>query len=225
MDHGFPPYIMATISQETCESLPALLKWLHARRLAARLSVVRQPNGSWERRKGLADEYGEMCHRLADAFDNAFIDIEGPDYHFDLRRQLNICELSFKEPTPGVTCGIGSNHIIIRPDGTLVACPMTVSEQGKSSEGDLLETCKECFRYSASERYAPPDKDECLKCKWFPVCAGGCPITNLRMNGHPFSRSPLCQFYMKVIPRFVEFFGKKVIQASTKLGEPHSRSH
>jgi uncharacterized protein len=214
---GIRPYIMATIGQETCHSLPALVKWILGNGLRCRLSVVRQPNCSWvgSRRD---EEYEAMNARLAEAFDRTFTALEDPEVMIDLRSGFDLCELYFDRPGTGVPCGIGHNHLVIKPDGNMVCCPMTVAEKGVSPAGDLLAAASLTFQHAPHERYFVREEDDCLSCKWFGVCSGGCPITNLRMTGHAFTRSPLCSFYKSVIPRYLTFFGRKLLQAEQKAG-------
>jgi uncharacterized protein len=219
VSNGIKPYIMATISQESCRSLPALVRWIFAHGLRCRLSVVRNPNSSWAPIQiGVAGldrraEYEAMNQKLAAAFDEAFAVLEDPDIVIDLRYSLDLCELNFEHPTQGVTCGIGDNHLVIKPDGTLVSCPMTVMEKGVPSSGDLFATAAQTFLHSAADRQFVGPEDDCRHCQWFGVCSGGCPITNLRVKGYAFTRSPLCSFYKAVIPRYLRFYGTKLRQA------------
>jgi uncharacterized protein len=226
--HGIRPYVMATISQETCHSLPDLVKWIYDNGLRSRLSVVRQPNNSWaplvqlQRAGGPVisreREYEIMNTTLAEAFDRVFAMLEDPSVFMDLRVGLDLCELYFDRPTRGAPCGIGHDHLIIKPDAHMVSCPMTVAEEGIPSNGDLLETAKQTFAFSPSDRHTNDNSDDCLNCRWFGVCSGGCPITNLRIKGHAFTRSPLCSFYKSVIPRYLRFFGRKLLQAEQLAG-------
>lgn len=212
--HGIRPYIMGTVSEESCATLPELVRWIYQHGLRARLSVVRQPDGSWE--GGREREYIRLCATLAEAFDRAFTVLEDPEVMFDLRNGLDLCELNFEYPTQGATFGIASNHLVIKPDASLVSCPMTVQEEGVPSDGDLLDTCAKTFSPRPAERHVEPGRTDCRECKWFPVCSGGCPVTNLRIKGHAFTRSPLCAFYKSVIPRYLRFFGTKLIQAEER---------
>ena len=212
IDHGIRPYIMATISRESCGSLPDLVQWIYAHGLRCRLSIVRNPNSSWAGGDRTA-EYAEYNATIATAFDKAFTVLEDPEIRIDLRSGLDLCELYFERPTRGITCGTGDNHLVIKPDGKLVACPMTVMEPGLRPKGDLIATAAATFPHQPSERHYERIEDDCLSCKWFGVCSGGCPITNLRVKGHAFTRSPLCSFYKSIIPRYLSFFGTKLLQA------------
>ncbi|MGW2218101.1 radical SAM protein [Nonomuraea sp. NPDC001684] len=222
IEHGIRPYIMATISQESCSSLPELVQWIYGHGLRCRLSIVRNPNSSWAGGDRRA-EYAEYNATIAAAFDKAFTVLEDPATVIDLRSGLDLCELYFDRPTRGITCGTGDNHLVIKPDGTLVACPMTVMEPGLRPSGDLFATAAATFPHSPAERHYERIEDDCLSCKWFGVCSGGCPITNLRVKGHAFTRSPLCSFYKAVIPRYLTFFGKKLRQAEKMRGEVPSQ--
>jgi uncharacterized protein len=212
ISHDIRPYIMGTVSRESCHSLPELVAWIYRHGLNARLSVVRNPGSSWaggDRR----NEYAEYNAILAEAFDQAFTVLEDPSVVMDLRYGLDLCELEFDRPQRGITCGTGDSHLVIRPDGTLVACPMTIQDKGLIPAGDLFKTAAATFPHLPSERHYERIEDDCLNCRWFGVCAGGCPVTNLRVKGHAFTRSPLCSFYKAVIPRYLRFFATKMRQA------------
>lgn len=208
------PYMMATISEESCHTLPDLVRWLYEHQLRARLSVVRQPKGSWA--PGQEDAYKRLTRTLAEAFDRAFEALEDKDIIIDLRSGLDLCELNFDEPAHGQPCGIASNHLVIKPDGSLVSCPMEVAKAGVVSNGDLISTCAKTFDPRPSTRHYDDPENSCLHCQWFGVCAGGCPVTNLRIKGYAYTRSPLCAFYKAVIPRYLRFFGRKLVQAEAR---------
>jgi sulfatase maturation enzyme AslB (radical SAM superfamily) len=60
--------------------------------------------------------------------------------------------------------------------------------------------------------------DTCLNCRWFPVCVGGCPLINKKINHYPFSKSPLHDFYQFIIPRYIRFCGNKMLQQAVRKG-------
>jgi uncharacterized protein len=218
-EHSITPYIMSTISAETSESLPQLVKWIYKNNFRTRLSIVREPKCGLDcSSQQLHNEYKLLCDTMNDAFERVFAELEDPSVFIDLRNALEICELHFDNPANGVSCGIGKTHIVIKPNGNLVSCPMTINENGVTPSSDLLSSCRECFDYSPSQRRCESRDDDCLYCKWFPVCAGGCAITNLRINGHPFTKSPICDFYKYIIPRYLIFFGRKLLHAADKDG-------
>src|SRR5262249_9044545 len=121
LQNGIVPFILATISQESAETLPDLVKWIYGRGLKARLSVVRQPQSaepysafrSNGMRGSIEEEYRKLTTTMQAAFDQAFQELEQESYVIDLRNALSICELHFESPAFSSCCGIGINHIVI----------------------------------------------------------------------------------------------------------------
>jgi uncharacterized protein len=227
MEHGIRPYIMATVSQESSRTLPELVKWIYSRGLRARLSVVRQPEtkeaySSFRQtatRASVAEEYHGLIATVTEAFELAFQELEKDSYVLDVRNGLHICELHFESPSFTSCCGIGSSHVVINEKGEFASCPMTVHRDTvAATNGDVLTSTGLTF-----SRFGPRDREQnegknCLDCKFFPVCVSGCPINNLAVNGKPYSVSPLNPFYEYVIPRYVQFFGRKLLQCARRKG-------
>lgn len=209
-NNDISPYIMATITNGSREGLPELIRWVFSRGLQIRLSVVRELGCGPD-----ADSQA-FAERMGHSFNDAFALLEAEQTLFDPRLDLQICELRFDQPSSWVTCGIGSNHLVIRADGTLVSCPMTVNNLGHPAGEDLLSACRSTFPFKPSDSREGTDGAECLSCRWFPVCAGGCPVNNEKTRGHPFARSPLCSFYQTVIPRYLDLFGRKLQERSAR---------
>lgn len=214
--HRIPISINATISERSAPTLPALVAWIAKNGFRTRLGVVRQPNSSWVR--GARErEYERLTRTVSDAFEAAFQELEKPEYDIDLRRALNICELHFDAPSMTACCGIATSHIVVQDDGRLASCPMTTREDPVEAGPDLIESARLTFKHSAAARNNESEKN-CLDCRWFPVCTSGCPVTNLRIKGKPFTISPLHAFYDYVIPRYITFFGRKLLQRAARLG-------
>ncbi len=202
--HGINPFVMATVSDLTRHGLPELARWIFSRGLRTRLSVVREC--------GTENKLAAYARRIAESFDETFAVLEAEEIVFDPRSDLEICELRFNQPAYWVACGIGSNHLVVKPDGSLASCPMTIDGPGVPAGADMLEACHRTFPFMPTTARTGTDGTECLSCRWFTVCAGGCPVNNQKTRGHPFARSPLCVFYQAVIPRYLEFFGRKLQQ-------------
>lgn len=215
--HSVAPSIMATISRETSVTLPQLVKWAYENKFKTHLSIVQQTNCSLEDDlQQIHEECRSLCNDLIEALERTFVELEDPSVLIDPFADLSIEEFHFEYPANGAYCGVGNSYLVIKPNGYLVTCPTTIDESGVPPSDDLMSCCKKVFDYSPSQRKYESLEDDCLNCKWFPVCAGGCPLQNLRINGHPFTKSPMCEFYKYVIPRYLIFFGKKLLHAADK---------
>ena len=213
---GIVPNINATISEKTCESTADLVRWVFGKGMNhCRLSVVRNAESSWEGGEGRLEVYRRVSRKFEESFERAFQVLESPEFILALPEALPIAELSFDEPAPGMACGIGCNHVVVRHDGRVASCPMTVNEEAFDVGDDLFEAVHASFTQSPLDR---SDGGVCTSCPWFNVCAGDCPVTNLRIQGHPFAKSPLCEFWKYVIPRYVLFYGRKLLQAERYIG-------
>lgn len=195
------PFIMGAISEQTRSTLPDLVRWVLNRGMRTRLSVVRQL---------YSDSSTEYGRGMAQSFEDTFRMLERERIPFDPRSDLQICELHFDNPARGVPCGIGLNHLVIKPDGNLVSCPMVVHDSGEEPGDDLLEACRRTFSSECIDARSSTDAVECLLCHWYPICAGGCPMYNEMALGYTFAKSPMCIFYKAVIPSYLEFFGRKL---------------
>jgi len=206
--NGIIPNINTTVSRESAPGLRELTRWVSERDMRLHFGVVRNLDCDWTDGAGRRARYAQYCDTLAAAFEEAFLELERPQYPVD-PASVDICELRFDRPSGGVCCGIGSNHIVLREDGNLASCPMTLSEQSVTPTDDLFESSRRTFSVDPNER---GDQGDCLACEWYRVCSNGCPVANTRFNGHPFTKSPLCQFWKYVIPRYVRFHGRKLAQ-------------
>lgn len=216
IENGVNPFIMATVSEETADTLPDLVEWVFTKGLRTRLSVVRQPNSTWDNIQQRKHEYKKLNDKMIASFEKAFTLLENERFNLNLRYAMNICELHFEQPSYTATCGIGTNHIVIQEDGKLASCPMTLKETNVEATDDLLTSIRKTFPFNPAKRNESTEKN-CLDCNWFPVCTSGCPVNNERVTGEAFTISPLHDFYAFVIPRYINFYGVKLLQKAKKL--------
>lgn len=215
VSNGVKPYIMATISEESADTLPELVDWVFKTGLRMRLSVVRQPNSTWENIQQRKHEYKKLIDTMTSAFERAFTLLESDEYDLNLKNAMNICELHFEQPSYTATCGIATSHIVIQEDGKLASCPMTLKETNVEPTNDLLSSIRETFKFNPANRNESKEAN-CLDCNWFPVCTSGCPVNNERVTGQAFTISPLHDFYAYVIPRYINFYATKLLQKASK---------
>jgi uncharacterized protein len=205
---GTVPYINAMAGPKTSGGLPDLAEWIFGGGMLGTIHVVRNVDDSWDGGEERTRKYTAYCTQLASDFEAMFERLENEKHRLRLPRWIEIAELSFDNPAPSVCCGIAREHIVITHDGTLASCPMTVNERTVPAGDDLFEAAERTFDGRPNNR----NSDECLRCQWFRVCASACPVTNERIVGHPFTRSPLCEFWKFVIPRYLIFYGRKLRQ-------------
>jgi uncharacterized protein len=212
---GIVPNINATISQESCGSLAELVRWVFRNGMRfCHLGIVRQAGSSWDSGPNVANAFDHYSTCLIESFERAFSELENEEYFLDLPNAVTIAELAFENPAPDQCCGMGANHMVVRHDGNLAACPMTVGEHSFEPGDDIVKAMQQTFTESPRDR---GDNGDCLGCEWYRVCASGCPVANKRINGHSFTKSPLCRFWKFVIPRYVTFYGRKLVQAQQRI--------
>ena len=223
--NGVTPYILATISERSSSTLQDLVKWIFSNGLRTRLGVVRQPTEDkfreygnlisrtslLQKRPDPAALYSQLNQTMVKAFDDAFKELEKPEYRFNVATDLHVCELHFDRPSYTATCGIGGSHIVIQEDGRLASCPMTLRETNVEPTDDLILAIRKTLKGSPTDRNMATEKN-CLDCQWFPVCTSGCPVNNERNTGAAFTISPLHDFYVFVIPRYLRLYGIKMLQ-------------
>ena len=149
-------------------SLPDLLRWAVVERgiRHVRLGIIHNLVGSsWDRGVHEQSRWDVQLQRLRDGFEGLSKFLEDPGIQLDLRTTLLIQDLAFNRPHPSICCGIGWNHIVIRHDGQLASCPMTVGECSYAVADDLFESNKQTFPYDPRELVDA----ECKRCQWYNV--------------------------------------------------------
>jgi len=224
LEHGVSPSINITASRATCQTLPRLVEWIFVEKalVSANFGIVRNEGCTWGDLEHQYD-YAAYCHALESAFEAAFAVLENPKLFLQLPAAIRIAELSFTTPLNGICCSTGANHVVIRSDGNLASCPQTVREQCVIPTRDLVASTEATFRHQPWDE-TETGLDDCMSCKWFRVCAGQCPIANKRVQGQYFTKSALCTFWQYVIPRYVLFFGRKLLQAEKVLRDLEQES-
>jgi len=209
--NGIRPYIMATTTAESAPGLPELAEWVFSEGLATRLNVVRghedKDVDSEEKKAG----YRKLVDACIAGFEEVFKYIERNHQTVDVARQLHVCELSFDNPLSGPACGIGRNHVVYDHRGFLTDCVMTMHAARTKATDNLLKDVQATVQHMPFDSSSIEGQSECLRCQWFTVCGGGCPTGNERVNGHPYTKSPLCEFFKYVIPRYIVCLSRNVI--------------
>lgn len=210
--HGITPHIMATLTSESCLGLVELAHWIFDQGLSTRLNVVRPQHQASDDHARRVKDFDELALACRIAFSKLFDEIDQGRLKVDLARQLYICELHFDYPLNGPACGMGRSHVVFNHRGDLTDCVMTVNTASTPASDDLLADVRKTGTDLPCHRKLVDGGDDCLECQWFKVCGGGCPAANRGVHGHPYTQSPLCDFYRYVIPRYLESLGKQMLE-------------
>lgn len=214
---GIRPNINATLSVDTVKTLPDLTRWAMDLGLNLHFSLVRETVSPELSLSEARTTYDAKCDIFIEEFERAFKVLENENVEVDPERGIGICELSFERPSRSTCCGIGSSHIVIQDDGDIASCPMTIREQSAVSAGeDLVNSARSTVANWKPEVRNESTELNCLDCRWFSVCTSGCPVANERTFGVPFTISPHHKFYEYIIPRYIDFYGRKLLQAAQR---------
>jgi uncharacterized protein len=241
---GIQPYIMATVTKESAPGVRKLAEWIFTEGLATRLNVVRSRYKAAEGpspieiragRKHLNivgthkytvaetqaerdADYAAIVQACTKGFEEVFQFLEANPGLVDVASQLHICELSFDNPLNGAACGIGRSHVVFDYKGKLTDCVMTLHEAETPATDNLLKDVPHTVQHMPYDEASVAGQSDCHSCEWYPVCGGGCPTANSRVNGHPYTRSPLCEFYKYVIPRYLDCLGQNMMARKAGKG-------
>ena len=118
-------------------------------------------------------------HRIFDIHKNNDIKISE---RLDTKFYYKLKEVGFKAeditnmaPKTTKCMAYSINSLLIYPDGKLYKCPQSVGFEEYNIGSIYLED----FNKSISKWYSPRLPQKCLKCKYLPLCNGGCLFVNL----------------------------------------------
>ena len=201
---GHPAYIMATLTPESMRGVDSLMEWLLTHDLTARLNVVRPYYG-----EDVTDTASPPVRERPGGAGHSRVQGGVP-----LRRAMagaGRCHQSLQRVRAQLQLPAQRTGLRHRPQprrdqlpGQLADCVMRLEEGTTEVGEDLLEDVRNTVGHTPCDPDSVRALQGCLRCQWFPVCGGGCPTYNARVNGYPFTQSPLCQFYKAVIPSYLE---------------------
>jgi len=209
--------IAATLSEDSCSSLPDLIRWTIPRSLPVHLQFVSEPKRPWSTDTPSPDDYRTFNDRLIAAVGEAFLVLEHHLEHAGAVPDLSFDQVSVDQPQFSRCCGIGSNCLAVTEDGKVSPCPTLARTQRAPLADDLVAAAAALLPGSPARRN-DRDDDPCLACQWFPCCTGGCPAMNERVNGDEVSTSPLCAFRRVAIPRLVDYLGRRLLSQARREG-------
>lgn len=87
----------------------------------------------------------------------------------------------------GVCCADKYNSYVVTPSGALFKCWSEVTFDESKSVGHLIDEYMKSHQLKNLMNYLnwdPFENKQCLKCKFFPICGGGCPYFSLNSMEH-----------------------------------------
>jgi uncharacterized protein len=110
------------------------------------------------------------------------------------------------------TCGVGTNYLIIRQDGEIASCQMTLEKSiGSIEDDDLIDTIIK-GNFIKPERLTIESISSCLSCQWKFICTGGCPLLTFQQKNKYDASSPYCKVYKALIPEVLKIEAKRLIK-------------
>lgn len=109
------------------------------------------------------------------------------------------------------TCGVGQNYVVVRHDGKIVSCQMTLEKPiGSVNDSDVIETMMQ-GNFIRPKGLNVLGKSLCKNCQWRYICGGGCPLLTFSQKGKYSLSSPYCTIYKSLIPEVLRVEAKRLI--------------
>lgn len=111
---------------------------------------------------------------------------------------------------PNICMAVNKNSYIIDPKGSIFKCLSTIGND-EEKIGDVFSEIKNTDNLNKWLNYSFNTK--CLNCNKLPMCAGGCPLKNIRINNEEFTCAKDTNYYIQLVKCIVNSFSidKKLI--------------
>jgi len=197
-----PFNVSVTITNKNAENLPELTKYLLDKDIPFAFNFYRENPYVTE------DLYGED-EKLVEYVKKAYEVIHNNVPKNSLLAGI-LDRINFVHPHRH-TCGVGNSYIVVRHDGTMVSCQMTLEQPiGDVFHGDLVATMEnECF--IEPKGLTVEGKTPCNTCMWRYICCGGCPLLTKEHKGVYTANSPYCAVYKELIPEVLKLEAKRLL--------------
>lgn len=222
LENSVTSYIAATVSEKNCRSLKDLVAWSFRRNIKIRLSIAQNTYANSISDNQYVAGYEKYIDVLITNFEEVFGELERDIYSIRFGEDdFQICELRFNNPSFVACDNVRLSHVVINEQGFLT-CYISGLQGEKDvvfEESNLFNSAVKTFDFFPSLRKNCNQQGKiCFSCKWFPVCVGGYSIGNIITCNQPDVIPVLHDFYMYLIPRYIEFYGRKLLQQAHKNG-------
>jgi len=204
---GINPYLLYTVTRTNYTSIESFAKYAHSKHLGFRLSLVRS-NSAID--KSVTDDISDyLCsfyQRLGRELSPHL-----PIFRYAAFAEWNLYRRKY------LACDTCSSYFAITNKGGVSTCQMTTNHSyGLIKDEDLGAIVKRMYNAEENRFLSHAEKriGACTKCKFFHVCASGCPQHNRSVNGSTDSKSPWCEVYGRLIPIYIEAVGTQLKRAN-----------
>ena len=180
------PSIMTVVSNQNLDGLIDFTQYIIENSLRCRFSLVKKE----EINIAKTIDTLTRCYELFDkAIDNG--------YNFSKRHIFG----DLKFGTPSIqTCSNAINAAALYSDGSIYFCHRLFGDD--TPQGTIFEDNDLVEIFQRKTYYFDHNLD-CLKCPYFYICMGGCPLN--RIN----NKDAHCEIYQVVIPQYLKLLGKE----------------
>ncbi len=197
-----PFNVSVTITKNNVEHIPEFTKYLIDNQIQFAFNFYRDNQNS-------AEEITSSNQKLIKYLKKAYQYIADHPPRYSVINGL-LDRVSFRTPHL-VTCGMGRNYIVVRHDGQLVACQMTLEESiGSIHDPDLIKSMQK-GNFIKPRGMTVENRQQCQDCPWRYYCCGGCPLLTFSQHKRYDLSSSYCQVYQKLIPQAFKIEAKRII--------------
>lgn len=171
------------------------------------------PLGAEEKSKySLSPEaYGQF---LIDLFDLWYLDLQKGEQPYIRQFENYITILMGMEPEACDMKGMCSLQQVVEADGSVYPCDFFVLDDYKTGNiltDDFEQIFEKGMEIGFVQKSVPAD-EECRKCRYFPVCRGGCGRHRMDESGNRTGRNRFCRSYQMLfdaaLPRMLDIADK-----------------
>ena len=202
--NGLTPAISITITDRNVNSLAETVAWVLERNLPFSLNFYRENDASASF-QDLQLREGRLIEGMRAAFQVVEANLPRRSLRAALLDRTNLA-------VPHThTCSVGSNYMVIDPQGRIGQCQMQMQQSSTSVEAhDPLAFIR--ANLSGIQNVPVDEKEGCRNCEWRYWCTGGCPLQTFRATGRYDVQSPNCSIYKALFPDVLRLEGLRLLR-------------
>lgn len=198
-----PFNVMITISLNNIEGIPELTKILLSRNIPFTFNFYRE-------NPFVSEEIEGDDRKLVKYLKKAYTYIYDNPPRYTLVNGL-LDRVNFQKPHL-FPCGMGNSYVVVRHDGKMTSCQMTLENPIGSINGEDLIKTMQNGNFVKPNNLTVQGKIPCKICQWKYICCGGCPLLTYRQKGRYDTNSPYCEVYKALIPEVLKIEAKRIIK-------------